>query len=740
MNTRQFFAPTHREAMKRLRAELGNEAMILSSRNIDGGVEVVALLDYDDIDTASKPKTVAADVSPSSPAPTLETGAPDSTQAMMASLLSEMQSMKAVLSSTEPSARVGRTAKAVISPEDTFVRAGIQHGLSETLCRTLWQQTANQAFESVDARLEDGLSQLLSVSEHDEWLTRGGIFALVGPTGVGKTTTVAKLAARFSMRGSKESIALITTDTHRVGGREQLLTYGKLFGVEAYAARSREELAEMVGRLSNKRLILIDTVGVGQRDERVSEQLAMLPLNDQRLRPVLVLDSTRHGDTLDDVAQIYHKAITELLGGRVADCILSKTDEALHISSAIDVAARHHLNVLCLTNGQNITEHLTWQRAQGLAKLVMTPRPETAFSMPSELFQAQVGATEVSVPDQWAGQVLREGRRLNACVHYLRDEVGGFRTLERLWGSRDGAQALTDPGQQIGALKHSEAGFGRLDVFWQKKANGSAKPALLFSEFDALPVATFLPVKGLPVSMIGRAVWLSEQVPEAALRHHFTQLPDHTTREALAQFGVSWRAMVRGNMKIEHGGERMTMAALANEMLFDDAGMVLHKDRELRLQLGWLDAAVEEGGVDQSVRFVAARLVDPVTQERVTSRYGLDQGLLDQRNYLEDMALWISRTLTVEAHGPLSRRAENELASEAFASDALVRAFAAAQASMVAWRLKHDRSDNGRIMRDQVLKMTRTGRQPSANAMLKATLKLCAMVNALGQCALAEAG
>ncbi|MCM2130390.1 flagellar biosynthesis protein FlhF [Larsenimonas rhizosphaerae] len=735
MNTRQFFAPTHREAMRRLRAELGNEAMILSSRNIDGGVEVIALLDYEE--TASTPPAVTTGDTPSD-----VMAQPDSSmvavegdaQKMMASLLSEMQSMKAVLTDKGMAGK----RQTMVSPEDAFVRSGLGHGLSEALCRTLWTQTVDKAHLSCDERMKAGLTDVLSVNPHDEWLTRGGIFALVGPTGVGKTTTVAKLTARFSLRGSKDSIALITTDTHRVGGREQLLTYGRLFGVEAHAARSQEELAALVESLSHKRLILIDTVGVGQRDQRVSEQLAMLPLQNPRLRPILVLDSTRHGDTLDDVARVYHEALSALPGGRVADCILSKTDEALHISSAVDVAARRHLNILCLTNGQNITEHLSWYRSDALVQYVFAPREETAFSLP-EASLAYGGGTPVSVPAQWAGQLLREGKRLNACVHYLRDQVGGFRTLETLWRNERDAQALTEPAVQLQELTQSPAASGRLDVFWQRKSNNVTRPAFIFAEANELPCVTFLPRKGLPVSMAGRSIWLGDQLPEARIRHHFSQLPDATTRQALEQFGVGWRALVRGNMKIEHRGERMTMQQLSDEMTFERAGQFKYKDQETELELGWLDASVDGAGPAQRVHLIIARIVDPVTRELLTSRYGLDQGVLSSAEYSQDLALWIQRVLAVEAQAPLMRKAENELGQETFASDSLIRSFAAAQASLVAWRLKNDGSDEGRIMRDQVLKITRSGRQASAQGMLKATLKLCAMVDALGQCALAEA-
>ena len=180
------------------------------------------------------------------------------------------------------------------------------------------------------------MKRLQVVQSETDMLDAGGVFALMGPTGAGKTTTTAKLAARFVVRHGAEKLALLTTDSYRIGGHEQLRIYGKILGVTVHAVRDAADLRLALSELRNKHTVLIDTVGMSQRDQAVAEQVEMLCQAGKQIKRLLLLNATSHGDTLDEVVQAYQ---TRGLDG----CILSKIDEAASLGPALDCAIRHQL-------------------------------------------------------------------------------------------------------------------------------------------------------------------------------------------------------------------------------------------------------------------------------------------------------------------------------------------------------------------------------------------------------------
>jgi len=184
----------------------------------------------------------------------------------------------------------------------------------------------------------------------EDLLDRGGVYALVGPTGVGKTTTTAKLAARCVVRHGAGRLALITTDGYRIGAQEQLRIYGRILGVPVFSVRDAADLRQTLAGLRNKHMVLIDTMGMSQRDRMVAEQAAMLS-GAGDVRRLLLLNATARGDTLDDVVRAY-------AGDDLAGCIFTKVDEAASLAPALDVAVRHELDIRYLTNGQRVPEDL----------------------------------------------------------------------------------------------------------------------------------------------------------------------------------------------------------------------------------------------------------------------------------------------------------------------------------------------------------------------------------------------
>ena len=188
----------------------------------------------------------------------------------------------------------------------------------------------------------------------------GGVWALVGATGVGKTTTTAKLAALCARIHGPASVGLITLDTYRMGAHEQLRSYGRMLGVVAHLAHDRAALQDLLGLLSSKKMVLIDTTGVAPRDPRKRDLLGVLDLPD--VRRLLVLNASSHGDTLDDVIGGFKSSGSQ-------QAILSKVDEAVKLGPALDALIRHQMVLRGVTNGQRVPED--WEAAQA-GKLVAT--------------------------------------------------------------------------------------------------------------------------------------------------------------------------------------------------------------------------------------------------------------------------------------------------------------------------------------------------------------------------------
>jgi len=179
----------------------------------------------------------------------------------------------------------------------------------------------------------------------------GGIYALIGTTGVGKTTTTAKLAAAFATRHGAANLGLITLDAYRVGAQEQLRTYGRILGVPVHTAHDRASLEDLLELLSGKKMVLIDTAGMAQRDARTRELLDML--SHRAINRLLVVNASAQGETIEDQLAAY--AASSCRG-----IILSKLDEAVKLGPALDSLIRHKLKVLAIANGQRVPED--WHR------------------------------------------------------------------------------------------------------------------------------------------------------------------------------------------------------------------------------------------------------------------------------------------------------------------------------------------------------------------------------------------
>lgn len=215
----------------------------------------------------------------------------------------------------------------------------------------------------------------------------GGVYALIGATGVGKTTSTAKVAAAFATKHGATNLGLITLDAYRVAAHEQLRAYGRILGVPVHTAHDRASLDDLLDLLSGKKLVLIDTAGMAQRDERTRELLEML--SHRAIQRLLVLNAATQGETIDDVMHSY----------RAANCrgaILSKIDEAAKIAPALDALVRHKLRVMGVANGQRVPED--WHRlsSQALIERALRATPSPTWRVDASELNLVFAATHRS--------------------------------------------------------------------------------------------------------------------------------------------------------------------------------------------------------------------------------------------------------------------------------------------------------------------------------------------------------
>lgn len=387
MKIKRYMAASMRAALDQVRLEQGPDAVILSSRRIDEGVEVIAAVDYDEALIAGAARQYALTASaaaeskaPPAPSPALIARPPVSAAPLAARRTAERRA---------PSA-LARDLAAVAVPQDaqrgfaTVQRElkDLRHLVENGLAGMAWhdkrarEPLKARVFEQLSAmdiapdvaaslaamtpsrtNLEDtsklALALLLRHLPVVDRLTtvNGGIFALVGPTGAGKTTTIAKLAARWSMRYGSEDLALVSTDSYRIGAREQLMTYARILGAAMHAPNSGRELARVLDRLKSKRLVLIDTAGMGPRDVRLSEQLEALQLGASRAKVMLALPGQGEGHALEEIIRAFAPVSP-------AACIITKVDEAASLGAVISTTLRHKLKIAYLCNGQRVPEDL----------------------------------------------------------------------------------------------------------------------------------------------------------------------------------------------------------------------------------------------------------------------------------------------------------------------------------------------------------------------------------------------
>jgi flagellar biosynthesis protein FlhF len=276
-----------------------------------------------------------------------------------ANMLGELRAMRAMMKERfETMAfieKLGRTP-AQASLAQKLLDGGFSAVLIRKMLDAMPAEVSNGAHDEVQWATQV-LQRNLNTADHERPIEdQGGVFALIGSTGVGKTTSTAKLAALFAAKHGASNLGLITLDAYRVGAHEQLRAYGRILGVPVHMAHDRAALEDLLELLAGKKMILIDTAGMAQRDGRTKELLDMLA--HPAIRKLLVINTAAQGDAIEDVMHAYQAQAC-------AGVVLSKLDEAVKLGPALDALIRHKVKVLGVANGQRVPED--WHRLSSQA-------------------------------------------------------------------------------------------------------------------------------------------------------------------------------------------------------------------------------------------------------------------------------------------------------------------------------------------------------------------------------------
>lgn len=355
MNVHRFVAANAREALDRVRRELGDDAVVLSTRAHPQGVELLAgtwnqLADAqrDDGERVSGPR-----------------------------ILNELVRLRGLIQNQL--AGFAWSSLRRRDPRRVAVLQGLfAAGFGSTLSRALAARLPRQLDGEAGTRW---LRQVLIRNVHvaagsEDPIARGGVYALVGPTGAGKTTTLAKLAARGVRAHGRSAVALVSADAFRIGAESQLRTYADLLGIQCLPAADLAEVSASLRALSGKRLVLIDTSGFSPSDTRVAQMQALDGLGVRRL---LVLSAAQQGAAIEQALSHF--------GGGVCACILSKLDEAPQLGVALDALIRHRLPLAYVSGGQRVPEDLH--------------TPNAAYLVDRALKGGQVAGPYALKPEDW---------------------------------------------------------------------------------------------------------------------------------------------------------------------------------------------------------------------------------------------------------------------------------------------------------------------------------------------------
>lgn len=358
MKLKRFVGTDRRSAMQQVKATLGPDAVILSIHSVDEGVEIVAAVDFDE--TVLTANAAIASAEPPPQPVTAPVSPLDDMRQEILTLRGMLEAqLRGHIGSGEPlhTLFLQKLLYLGFSQQTASALVGrINPGLNE---QRAWQELLTNLAEALpifDARR----------------IEEGGVYAFVGPTGVGKTTTLAKIAARFVLRFGADKLGLITMDTYRIAAQEQLVIYGKILGVPVCVAQDDVALIRSIRQLSDKKLVLIDTAGMNPADERVIQQMELLSSQLHSISTVLVLPATSH-------YQVIIEAINRYQASRIEQCIITKLDECLALGGILSALAETGIGVSYLTHGQRVPEDIKLATRHQLIDLLVGQEQKIAL-------------------------------------------------------------------------------------------------------------------------------------------------------------------------------------------------------------------------------------------------------------------------------------------------------------------------------------------------------------------------
>jgi flagellar biosynthesis protein FlhF len=417
MKIRRFFASDMRQALRQVREVLGADAVILSNKGVQGGVELVAAIDYDESAFNSTEPTSIESHNPASPVkptpppsiykrfgdsvkkPKSQTEnrkvAFDSAQGLdkpkvewsqdpvLREMRQEMQALRRMMEN-ELSELTWRDLGHRRPQTQELMRQLMGFGLDASHCRELAYRVEDaESPQKAWRQALDHLSRELPIVS-DNLLSSGSILALVGPTGVGKTTTIAKLAAKFCLRHGNRHLALISADSYRIGAQEQLQNYGRILDVPVRSVTSPEELSSALHGFADKRLVLIDTAGMGQRDIKLTERLALLHQGNHPVKSLLTLSATTQRSALSHAIRSFG-AINPVA------VVLTKMDEGASLGGVLSALIEAKLPLAYTTDGQRVPEDLQIARSEILLKQAIELTQQTEYQADEEYLAMAFG-------------------------------------------------------------------------------------------------------------------------------------------------------------------------------------------------------------------------------------------------------------------------------------------------------------------------------------------------------------
>lgn len=388
MKIKRFVAPSMRHAMQQVRDSQGPDAVILSTRRTAEGVEIVAAIDYDEalMRQAAGSALAAAAAPPASPERVDADAAEKAASGTATEPTAELQESCAPADALPAGIERRSVPQVSLSPliQDMQQQLGSLREMLETQLASLAWNDLNRRHPiragvlrlltrmDISADVAQAVAETLPESagaDKARYLPLGiltqrltadtcepadltGVVMFAGGTGVGKTTTIAKLAAHAIMRHGAAQVALVSTDHYRVGSSARLAHYARLLGLAIHEAREPAELTALLARLQDRRLVLVDTAGASPRDPHLARQLALLRTAQPPARTLLVLAANTHAEAMERGVQAFGAL-------RVDGAVLTKLDEAPRLGAALSVLIRHRLPLAFTTNGQRVPEDIT---------------------------------------------------------------------------------------------------------------------------------------------------------------------------------------------------------------------------------------------------------------------------------------------------------------------------------------------------------------------------------------------